>query len=309
MSDSETIVESDKISIGEPLKKARVKAGLSIEQVALRMNLDVDIIVSIEEDAFKDNLSPAFYRGYIRTYANLIALPSDEIVEKYNRFIHEDSLATHITPTFENKVVAAFSANKSFWPKRIAVALLLFIVLLAIYFFYNKFSHSTSSPEIDIQSTAVSLENTQAEQKKDERNSLTSEAKNGSRNHTKNNVKPVKVLSGTLPASKNIGSKSLTQSSNQKPPGSNNKPLSKPISYLEMVFSGNCWVKVTDATGEVLAIGIKRAGKKMTLTGIPPFKVILGNATVVKIKLNGLAVDLSSYSSGQRVELTLSPES
>lgn len=74
---------------------------------------------------------------------------------------------------------------------------------------------------------------------------------------------------------------------------------------LEMTFSDACWVKVTDATDEVLAIGTKVAGYTMPLNGQAPFDVILCKPEAVSMTYNGEQVDLSGYRRSRSVTMTL----
>ena len=60
-------------------------------------------------------------------------------------------------------------------------------------------------------------------------------------------------------------------------------------------FSQDCWVKVTDASNEVLAIGIKKSGSTLALTGIAPFEVTLGAPEAVTIQYQDIKIDISQY--------------
>ncbi|MCW9000294.1 MAG: DUF4115 domain-containing protein, partial [Kangiellaceae bacterium] len=79
----------------------------------------------------------------------------------------------------------------------------------------------------------------------------------------------------------------------------------EPVIDTEFVFTGDCWVQVKDANGEVIAVGVKKSGKIMPLTGVAPFDVILGEPSVVKITLNGEEFDLSSFGPGQTAKFVL----
>ncbi|MDN7124435.1 DUF4115 domain-containing protein [Pseudidiomarina sp. 1APP75-32.1] len=74
---------------------------------------------------------------------------------------------------------------------------------------------------------------------------------------------------------------------------------------LVFTFNEACWVKVTDATGEDIAIGVKAAGYRMPLTGEPPFAIILCRPEAVNITYRGDAVNLDNYVRDRSVTLTL----
>jgi cytoskeleton protein RodZ len=58
-------------------------------------------------------------------------------------------------------------------------------------------------------------------------------------------------------------------------------------------FSGDCWIKITDATGNDIAYGVKKAGRVMPVTGQAPFSVILGAPRSVNIQYDGQPIDIS----------------
>ena len=66
-----------------------------------------------------------------------------------------------------------------------------------------------------------------------------------------------------------------------------------------LAFSQDCWVKVTDASNEVLAIGIKKSGSTLVLTGIAPFEVTLGAPEAVTIQYQDIKIDISQIKKGE----------
>jgi cytoskeleton protein RodZ len=70
-------------------------------------------------------------------------------------------------------------------------------------------------------------------------------------------------------------------------------------------FSGDCWMNLTDATGENIAYGVKVKGRVMPVTGIPPFEVTLGAPEVVKIRYAGESLDMSFLPFGRIAKFDL----
>ncbi|MDC8832699.1 RodZ domain-containing protein [Alteromonas gilva] len=70
---------------------------------------------------------------------------------------------------------------------------------------------------------------------------------------------------------------------------------SEAVVDLIFTFNGECWVNLTDATGEAIAYGIKASGYVMRVSGIPPFEVTLGAPSVVEIEYDGDVVDMSGF--------------
>jgi cytoskeleton protein RodZ len=79
------------IGPGERLQAARIQQGLSIDDVASRMHLSVNILKSIEDNSFDDITAPIFVKGYLRAYARIVSLDEDELIEQYGEYYsHED---------------------------------------------------------------------------------------------------------------------------------------------------------------------------------------------------------------------------
>jgi cytoskeleton protein RodZ len=74
-------------------------------------------------------------------------------------------------------------------------------------------------------------------------------------------------------------------------------------------FDGRCWAEVRDATGKALIIGEKRAGYRQAVDAdLGPFKVVLGDASVVRLTLNGEPYDLAPHTRGNVARFTLEAE-
>ncbi|EDQ01605.1 RodZ domain-containing protein [Shewanella benthica] len=91
----------------------------------------------------------------------------------------------------------------------------------------------------------------------------------------------------------------------------NTQALAKPSiqsigqSTLALSLSADCWIKVTDAAGNILINDLKKAGSQLNVAGEAPFKLTLGAPQAVSIELNGEAVSLRDYPSGRVARLTL----
>jgi cytoskeleton protein RodZ len=75
---------------------------------------------------------------------------------------------------------------------------------------------------------------------------------------------------------------------------------------MVFTFSEDCWLQVTDANEEVIAVGVKVKGRVMPVKGIPPITVNMCPPDYVDINFAGTDVDLSSYKPGSPVQFELS---
>ncbi len=65
---------------------------------------------------------------------------------------------------------------------------------------------------------------------------------------------------------------------------------------LEFTFTGECWVEIEDAAGiEEFYFDLQRDGDILTVYGVQPFKILLGQPSAVTLKFNQEEVDLMEY--------------
>jgi len=56
------------------------------------------------------------------------------------------------------------------------------------------------------------------------------------------------------------------------------------IELLQLTFSADCWTEIVDATGKRLAFDLYKQGASIILKGVAPFKLKLGDPSVVTIQ-------------------------
>jgi cytoskeleton protein RodZ len=66
---------------------------------------------------------------------------------------------------------------------------------------------------------------------------------------------------------------------------------------LVIEFDGDCWLKVSDGSGRVLAAALKRAGQRFETSEVGPFELVLGDARVVRLRYQGATYDLLPHTS------------
>ena len=76
---------------GERLKKAREAKALTLEQVSATLKILPRMLEAIEKDNYKDLPEPVFVRGYLRLYADLVALPSADIIARFDEYYTADT--------------------------------------------------------------------------------------------------------------------------------------------------------------------------------------------------------------------------
>lgn len=74
---------------------------------------------------------------------------------------------------------------------------------------------------------------------------------------------------------------------------------------LVFVFDDRSWLEVTDANKQIVHTGENPAGTRLTLSGKPPFDIVVGNAGKVKLSYGDRVVDLAPYTRAEVARLKL----
>lgn len=81
MTSSDTGAIESARGIGERLRQARIRAGLSPSEIAVRLRMPTHVIEALEREDWPRLGAPVFIHGQLRSYARLLDLPADVIAE------------------------------------------------------------------------------------------------------------------------------------------------------------------------------------------------------------------------------------
>lgn len=284
------------ISVGQLLRQAREQRKLTIQQVALQLNLKAEQVERLEQDQPDGKTLETFARGYVRAYGRLLKLPETELMAALNR--QTGSVVSTAKPmrTFSNRTAHQATENRFMWLTYAIIVLLL--ALLFVWWWQSSYENTAES------STAV-----RASQPVEARTQQVSPQPTTDEPAEQASDEPVASIGGA--ADNAISEQQLNEMLQQlAAPSAELVPVAEvpQLDTLEMRFSENCWIDVVDADGNRIAYGTKQAGYIMQLTGTAPFVITLGNPSVVKINFNQQAFDMSAFPGGRVAKFTI-PES
>jgi cytoskeleton protein RodZ len=75
-------------------------------------------------------------------------------------------------------------------------------------------------------------------------------------------------------------------------------------SRLQISVSADSWIEITDANGQELEMDLLRGGSDKAYHGKPPFRILFGRASAVRLSMDGEPVDLTSYTQDDVAQLT-----
>lgn len=153
------------LSAGQTLRQAREQQQLSVAQVAQQLNLSKSLIEDLEQDRVDAKLSSTFVRGYLRSYAKLLKLPIQQVLEAYSSNAKGLHQIPSLTRSFSKRTATEATENRFMWVTYFVI--FVFIVLLVVGFWQSRFGSSSASTALPMAQTDESMLATEAAQATD----------------------------------------------------------------------------------------------------------------------------------------------
>jgi len=264
------------LTSGKMLRQAREEAGLTQEDVVADTRMTLYNVRALENDDFKRLPSDTFTRGYLRIYAKLLKLDVESLVAAYEQTRRDAGLDPEPVDIVELNRRKPNSGRPLWYFIASIVVVLVLLWILSVWFLGNDGDTPVSGA---IESVV-------------EPDTLTANSVSA----------PVVEPSAApeLPAesdesldldSIDLQSDEIAEAESvELPPTETTQPA--PLDRLELNFTDECWLVVTDAQGDVLVTDLIQPGRELNLQGQAPFEVRMGNAHAVQLALNGTAYEL-----------------
>ena len=311
--------------VGQQLKRAREAKGLSVSAVAEQQHLRPSVVQAIEAGDY-DTLDPElFLKGYVRASARQVGLNADTVIRDLDvelapaRKRREEALQANPLVDIERRKKRKQRIAKTFlWLVLIGV-----VAAIALYFVTQKQSESEESaapasesvmedggdageavPKPALQSPVIAsvegsdssgMPNSAEPSAEEDSPAAMPESSSDNADVLSDTLKPAEEpVASVEPPTAPEASQSVAESS---------------IGRLEITFDGDCWIKVTDASGQRLVSGLRRQGDKLDVRGTPPLNVVVGAMSAVEvIRFQDETLDKDSFRVvNNRSEFTLEP--
>lgn len=332
-------------SAGQQLRRARESLGLSLEQVADAQHLRPSVIQDIEQGRYERIDSELFLKGYVRAYAKQVHLDVEPLLATLDRELEplreQKAREAEANPliTIERK-----KRQKRRIAKVLGWVVLLGVIVAGAMAFLD--SRTSSAPEPDAQESSEEPPEPEESEQPVENTASTPSETEGAVEPEPTAAEDVVVgVSGTgraespdanpesqapiaeggneLPAVAGPEAvaeqppeagdvqEATTVAPEQQPEGvlasgPMEEPVAPPVA-LEMSFTGDCWVQVSDANGDQLAAVLKRSGDRLEVEGEPPLTVVVGAVDALStIRFDNKPVDMKDFRvRNNRTEFTL----
>jgi len=262
---NEKEVTKSEITPGTILRKAREENNLSVGHVADRLCLDVKVIEGLENDNYEKLPSTIFIRGYLRSYAKLLEIPEESIMDGFDRIHKSQEPKTIIpTPKIKSKTQAT---SLDLWPKLVSILLVItVIVLMVIWQFY---------PNEEVENSVTQLNPTHTDPWTNQ--NAVSPTQNENHNGTNNATATTAVSQdntqiGTVTETTSE-SQAVTEEIEQTPPVELDHTLT-------VHFKRRVWMRIKDSDGKQLYEGIGNKDQVLPVKGTPPYKIKVGNKNI-----------------------------
>jgi cytoskeleton protein RodZ len=261
---------------GTMLRMAREARGMSIPEVATALKMSPRQIEAMEGEDFSRLSGATYIRGFIRNYARLLRIDAAPVLA---------TLAEHTPlPLAELNAPADAGVTMPTSGKRqgkglfaaTLLALAALAVALALYF--------------DVLDLA-SLLNRQAD----------SAAPSQPRIAQPQVAQPLPQPVAAVPSSEVVEAAAATMPADP----SAQAPQTAGMRQLIFSFDGSSWVEVRDAAGRTLLSQMNAKGTTRLVEGSPPFQLVVGNASNVRLQYDDQAVDLRPHTRVEVARLTL----
>jgi len=287
---------SDKESFGTQLKSARVANQTSIDEIANSLNLETKIIQAIEEMDIKNLPSTAFVCGYIRSYAQILKLDADQLVQDYLK----------ATVPIE-KLLKPKNKNTSMSVKIKPIYLFAFITIIVVVVIWY----------IKNEEERLQKENIEQAQKINKNTTNNNNVNNAVNDKISDKVAPITRASiepeneeqtadiADIPAT--ITSSQIPVPDYQKTdvelkPNTekiiNDKLLPNilpPKLTINISTTDQSWVEIQDRSQKQLYYKLLNKNEQINIEGFYPFYLSIGNASTVSVKVNDVNFDFKEY--------------
>jgi len=299
--------QSTDVGPGKTLHQARIDLGLSPEDVASQLHLAARQIVALENDDYKNLPQATYVRGYLRSYSLLLGLAPEPLLEAYTRLQKKSAAAmTKVTPAAEPML------SKDNQVKYITYLMGAIVIGLTAAWWQGHESSpplpENNPPAANLSAETSSLPTAQdippALEKSDQPTPPADKIP-GTPGVTKEPLVPRTSSATASAASAQPFPKQQVVPENkplEQQVVPENKPLAPatPGNRARMVLRAeqDSWVDIRDARQTQLLYETVPAGRVVTVEGITPFNVFLGNADGIKLEFNGKPYDASRHKRG-----------
>lgn len=288
-------------SLGAQLVAGRENLGISLRDAAEKLQLLPQQVEALEKNQFDYFKADIYVKGHIRSYAKMINKNPDQLItlfeNKYSR--PEPTLHVANKPQMSQRTIGKPKSQNRMMPIIIGLLALLIVAFILWLALKEELQPAQNNEGDALTPIVVDPVDSNLVDRLVDQNKKQQESAEAVVNVSVDNRSIAEQFSGAVVVNNN--QQPAVKPIQQEEPKAQTVQLDKPVQQkenakgtsLNLTLIDNCWLKVSDSEGKVLAIGMKSAGNQLTLQGKPPYKLILGNATAVNATYQGESVKIT----------------
>jgi len=256
------------------LRRARETSGLTPQQAAEQLNLDVSVVEALEREDFATLGAPVFAKGHLRRYGAMLGLVEDELLAAYARASAQPEMPT-LVPRSRQEMMPVRGRPKWPWVVGGAVAFVLAAGLAAYLSEYGFQWPADAGESAPMEHPAVSQAS--------ESGTAAAEAASA--------TAAVPVEASLPPAAEPV----LAAGVPAQP------PVPPGHVSIRLAFATDSWAEVYDGSGQAVLYDLGRAGTQRSIAAGAPLSVTIGNAPGVSLVVNGRPATVPTVPGGGTV--------
>lgn len=296
---------------GQMLREARKRLSLTTEDVAKKLKFKTSLVDNIEQDIFDQKLPATYNRGYLRSYAQLVKIDSNDVISAYDMLGVAEVQRSEMQ-SFSNLTEKQAEHSRLMWFSYFIVAILCGLMIL---WWQQEPKQSVDEKTPDelvvpqLPASALDVENKSETLTQGSTAQITpavSEEAESSEPQIDELVPQSEQIRLNLENSTEVESPvTILEDEVLDTISSEDDQPATVLSTAVFTFSGDCWVNIFDAMGERIAWGVKKSGYIMTVSGEAPLKITLGRPELATIVFDDQPVNMSTFSKGNIAKFTL----
>jgi len=303
--------------VGQELAAAREARGLALADVAQQLKFAPRQLEALEQEQFSALPGATFARGMVRSYARLLKLDPDPLVERIaGRFEVPDS--NRLAARYHQPVPFSDSARKSTFVY-LGLSLGVLVLVGAVGYEWRQERQAVANAKGTAVAKAAPKERDREREKERE-----------TRPHSVPAPAQVAVAPAPAPAAPVAPVPTATEKSRavttaavapfaatpEKPKAvAQDKDKDKDKEKPKVVSSGphrlvvrtdgEAWIEIKDAADRMLVSSLNPAGSERVVRGKPPYQLVIGNASNVRVLYDDKPIDLAPHTRQDVARLTV----
>jgi len=262
---------------GPMLRRAREARGLTEQQAAEQLNLDVMVVSALERDDLAALGAPVFAKGHLRRYGGLLGIAEEQLLAAYE-CAHAQPEAPSLIPKARQEMNMMPVRGRPKWPWVLGSVLLFLLAAgIAAYVSENGLRWPSGSAGEPTAARAAPEESLPPP---------ASDAAGGAAESTA----PTAAAGEQQPAA-----------TETVPSGSAPLPVPPGHVSVSLAFAADSWTEIYDGSGKAVMYDLGRAGSQRVIAAAAPLSVTFGNAPAVTLLVNGRSAAVPVPPVGQTV--------